>query len=118
MKKLLYCAAALATLLFAGSCQRENLEPAVEGTTVSYTVKVPGTVTKADGEVSYTGEVNQLIYEVHRIKEDGTTAKLYQQTADITDGVANLDIEFIKDQRFTVLFWAQKSGVYGTDNLQ
>ena len=41
MRKLLYCAAALELGIFAGSCQRENLEPAVEGTTVTYTVKVP-----------------------------------------------------------------------------
>ena len=31
MKKLLYCAAALAAVFFAGSCQRENLEPVAGG---------------------------------------------------------------------------------------
>ena len=118
MKKLLYCAAALATLLFAGSCQRENLEPAVEGATVSYTVKVPGAVTKADGE-DYSGAVNQLVYEVHRVNEDETSVRLYQKTAEITGGVANVDIEVVKDQNFTILFWAQKSGVaFDTESLK
>ena len=112
MKKLLYCAAALATLLFAGSCQRENLEPAVEGTTVSYTVTVPGAMaTKAS---AYNGVVDYLVYEVH-----GANGKLYQNNAKFENGVANVDIEVVKDQNFTILFWAQKEGVaYGTTNLK
>ncbi len=112
MKKLLYCAAALATLLFAGSCQRENLEPAVEGTTVSYTVTVPGAMaTKAS---DYNGVVDYLVYEVH-----GAKGKLYQNNAKFENGVANVDIEVVKDQNFTILFWAQKEGVaYGTTDLQ
>lgn len=117
MKKLLYCAAALATILFAGSCQRENLEPAVEGATVTYTVKVPGAMTtKASG--TYSGEVNELIYEVHRVNDDETSERLYQKSAEISAGVANVDIEVVKDQNFTILFWAQKKDVaFGTDNL-
>ena len=60
MKRLLYCAAALATLLFA-SCQQENLEPVGGGTAVTYTVEAPGALqTKAIADGT---NVDELIYE-------------------------------------------------------
>lgn len=114
MKKLLYGIAALAIAFLAGSCQRENLEPVAEGTTVTYTVQVPGALTTKAGE-TYGGAVNQLVYEVHRVLADETTQLLYQKTETITNGVVNLDIEFVKDQNFKVLFWAQKENVYNKD---
>ena len=119
MKKLILIAASLASMFLAGSCQRENLEPVVEGTTVTYTVKVPGAeATKADQP--YSGVVNKLIYEVHRVVNADTHAseRLYQKTVDIEGGVAKLNIEVVKDQDVTILFWAQKDGVeFGTENL-
>ena len=58
MKKLIFSAAVMASAFFAASCQQEMLDPQAEGTTVTYTVEVPGALaTKAaDGF--------ELIYEV------------------------------------------------------
>ena len=61
MKKLIYCAAALATALFAGSCQQEMLDTTATETTVTYTVALPDAQTKAIGDGL---NVDQLIYEV------------------------------------------------------
>lgn len=116
MKKLILIAASLASMFLAGSCQHENLEPAQVVDTVTYTVQLPSAiVTKAD----YKGEVNQLIYEVHYLKGN-EYVKLYQLDADIENGKVELPIEFVRDQKYKVLFWAQKKDnrVYKTSSLK
>ena len=124
MKKILYSAAALALAFFAGSCQQENLEPVVSGNTVTYTVQVADAVaTRALGD-DITA-VNELVYEVYRTKEEETTSftdvdhLLYHKTAEVKNGVATIEIEFVNDQNFTVLFWAHVQGndVYDVDDL-
>ena len=123
MKKILFFATALAGLFLAGSCQRENLEPA--GNTVTYTVQLADAVgTKALGdEIS---AVNELVYEVWRTQGREITAfdaekdnLLYHRTAKVDNGVATIELEFINDQNFTVLFWAhtKDNGVYNVDKL-
>ena len=125
MKKLLYCAAALATLLFAGSCQRENLEPAQESAAVTFTVEAPAALqTKA---IADGLNVNQLIYEVWLTDELGVLTsgaqKLYQAETTMAEdnGVnkATLTLDLVNDQKFTVLFWAQvkEAGAYTTAEL-
>ena len=118
MKKLIICAAALATALFAGSCQKENFEQADGGNTVTYTVEVPGVATKAIGDAT---NVNQLIYEVWRTgsAEDTTleptpadaaeprTELLYQKKVAVENRVATFEVDLVKDQNYTILFWAQ-----------
>lgn len=124
MKKILYSAAALALAFFAASCQQENLEPVVSGNTVTYTVQVADAVaTRALGD-DITA-VDELVYEVYRTKEPATTSftdvdhLLYHKTADVKNGVATIEIEFVNDQNFTVLFWAhtKDNGVYNVENL-
>ena len=125
MKKLLYCAAALATLLFAGSCQRENLEPAQESAAVTFTVEAPAALQTraiADGL-----NVNELIYEVWLTETLGdltqNAQRLYQAKTDmaVENGVnkATLTLDLVNDQKFTVLFWAQvkEAAAYTTDKL-
>ena len=125
MKKLLYCAAALATLLIAGSCQRENLEPAQESAAVTFTVEAPAALQTraiADGL-----NVNELIYEVWLTETLGdltqNAQKLYQAKTDmaVENGVnkATLTLDLVNDQKFTVLFWAQvkEAAAYTTDKL-
>ena len=96
MKKLLYCAAALAMAFFAGSCQQENLEPVAGNGTVTFTVEAPANVqTKAiaDGQ-----NVDQLVYEVWLTPNIGTLdggQKLYQ--ADTTDFSPLLSLEKLTD---------------------
>ena len=124
MKKILYSAAALALAFFAGSCQQENLEPVVSGNTVTYTVQVADAVaTRALGD-DITA-VNELVYEVYRTEAEGVMEfsnadnLLYHKTAEVKNGVATIEIEFVNDQNFTVLFWAHTAGntIYDVDDL-
>ena len=125
MKKILYSAAAMALAFFAASCQQENLEPVVKANTVTYTVQVADAVaTRALGD-DITA-VNELVYEVYRTVEPGETDfttgvdnLLYHKTATITNGVATIELEFVNDQNFTVLFWAHTAGntIYDVDDL-
>ena len=123
MKKLIYSAAILALAFLAGSCQRENLEPVAANGTVTYTVQVPGAIaTKADDGVN---NVDKLVYEVYRTAGEKVTAFsgadhcLYHREAEVKDGKAEIALEFVNDQNFTVLFWAYDSStnVYDVDDL-
>ena len=116
MKKLIFSLSALAALLLAGSCQRENLEPVQQGGTVTYTVQVPGALaTKAVGD-------NELIYEVYRETQvsDETAKPIYEGTTTFSGNSVDLPLEFVKNQKFVVLFWAQKEGskVYDIKDLR
>ena len=127
MKKLIYCALALAAGLLAASCQQENLEPAGQGDyTVTYTVEAPMDVqTKA---IADGLNVDELIYEVWWTSADETrdlskAQRLYQgrTTMIVRDGVnkGTVTLNLVKDQHYTILFWAQVegTGVYNTENL-
>lgn len=125
MKKLLYCAAALAMAIFAGSCQQEKLEPVAGNGTVTFTVEAPANVqTKA---IADGLNVNELVYEVWLTNELGkltqNAQKLYQATTTMAEenGVnkASITLDLVNDQKFTVLFWAQVqgTGVYNTQEL-
>ncbi len=124
MKKIMLLVSAFAGLFFAASCQQENLEPVVSGNTVTYTVQVADAVaTRALGD-DITA-VNELVYEVYRTKAEGVKVfsdedhLLYHKTAEVKNGVATIEIEFVNDQNFTVLFWAhtKDNGVYNVENL-
>jgi len=126
MKKLLYCAAALAVAFFAGSCQQEKLEPVAESNVVTFTVEAPaGIQTKA--KIADGLNVDELIYEVWLTETlgvlDNKAQKLYQgkTTMQVVDGVnkATLTLDLVNDQKFTILFWAQvkDTGVYDTEEL-
>lgn len=117
MKKFLFIAAVSVLAFFAGSCQRENLEPVAGGTTVTYTVNVPDAIaTKADDGVT------RLIYEVYRAAEVDDLSKdpIYEGVATLNNGTASLELEFVKNQNFKVLFWAQDPDVtaYVTEDLR
>ena len=119
-------ASALAGLFLAASCQQENLEPVGKGNTVTYTVEAPGTLqTKA---IADGMNVNELVYEVWITSANGTTnlngaQKLYQATAEMfhEDGKnkATITLDLVKDQHYTVLFWAQvaEADAYNTTEL-
>lgn len=117
MKKLIYSAAALAMMLFAG-CQQELPEPVAQESTVTYSVELPGVQTKAIGDGF---NVDQLVYEVWKTDEaevrnlwDSETAtRLYQKTVPMAtiDGEqkTTITLNLVHDQNYTVLFWAQNS---------
>ena len=108
MKKIIYSVAAMALAFFAVSCQQENLEPVVSGNTVTYTVEVPGALaTRALG--NETIAVDRVYYEVYREKEVGakTAEPVYEGSKPVSNGKASFELEFVKNQKFVVLFWAQ-----------
>jgi hypothetical protein len=115
MKTILYNIAALAAVVFAASCQQESLEVA-DGNIVTYSVKVPESLkTKANAE-DYI-----LNYEVYRAGEvsKSEASAVYEGTATFDAGTANFDLEFVKNQNFVVLFWAQTyelQSKLGTEN--
>ena len=132
MKKLIYCALALAAGLFASSCQQENLEPVAKGNTVTYTVEVPGVATKAADPNRFIGDgqnVDQLIYEVWKTdsKNDNVltevekkTYLLYRSEAVVDDGKAVFSVDLVNNQNYTILFWAQvrEGEHYNTESLK
>lgn len=118
LNRLLYLVAATGLLVFALSCQREDMGPAGETCTLTYKVEFPLEFdTKA--AAAYEGDVNQLIYEVHYKNAEGNYIKLYQQEAEIQNGSVELPVELVRDQDYMVLFWAQVAGkgIYNTENL-
>ena len=132
MKKLIYCAAALATALFAGSCQQELLETTGSETTVTYSVELPGAVTKAgetDSKIGDGSNVTELIYELWLVGDDAaitsSSTRLFHKTTPMlkreSDGKrhASVTLNLVQDQKYRVLFWAQVGGkeIYVTDNL-
>ena len=123
MRKIMLLASALAGLFLAGSCQRETLEPEQTGQKVTFTIEAPAAMqTKAiaDGQ-----NVNQLIYEVWLTPTLGDlengAQKLYKAEAKMdSDGTTNkaeLTLDLVNDQKFTVLFWAQVDDTYNTTEL-
>ena len=104
MKKLLYCAAALAAMFFT-ACQQENLEPVAGENTVTYTVNVSDVATKAIG--NDVNSVNKLYYQVY----NNDNELFYDGDADIDGGVASVNLKFVKEQTFKVLFWAQNENL-------
>lgn len=103
MKKILYSVTALAALFFSASCQQEKLE-AVEGNKVTYSVKMPESI-----ETKASAEDFILNYEVYRAGEVDVpdASVVYEGTAPFDNGIASFNLEFVKNQNFVVLFWAQ-----------
>ena len=128
MKKLIYCAAALATALFAGSCQQELLDTPAGETTFTYSVEIPEAMTKAIGDGT---NVNNLFYEVWITKTENDqtldgAVRLYHKNIEMVresgkTSRANVTLNLVQNQFYTILFWAQcgnaGQGVYDVTNL-
>ena len=114
MKKMLYCAAALASMLFAASCQQEKFETMGDGM-VTFTVTAPGdldTRAYADGE-----NVNEVHYAVYKTNDgepnalkDSNSTPLAQGVVEMSNKRATLELDLLQDQYYTILFWAQVEG--------
>ena len=121
MKKLIFCAAALATLLFAGSCQRENLEPV--GGPVTFTVTAPGDLdTRAYADGENVNEVHWAVYKTYEAPNalDGTDGPLAQGVVPMANKKASVELDLLQDQEYTILFWAQvkDAGHYNIGDLR
>ena len=132
MKKILLFASALAGLFLAGSCQRENLEP-VGGNTVTFTVEAPGAIATKAGTINAGAtiadgtNVNEVHYEVYKNVERVEHALLDPDSEPMAKGVvemankkANITLDLLQDQEYTVIFWAQVEGAghYDTSDLR
>ena len=125
MKKILLFASALAGLFLAASCQQENLEPEQMAGTVKFTVEAPGAMaTKAIADGMNVDEVH---YEVYKNVEGVDHALLDPDSEPMAKGVvamenkkANITLDLLQDQKYTVIFWAQVEGTghYDTSDLR
>ena len=124
MKKLIYCALALAAGLFAASCQQENLEPVQGGNTVTFTVEIPEVATKAIGDAE---NVDNLVYAVYRVTgENEADAKanltpekfVYQDHNSVLNGKSTVSLELVNDQAYLILFWAQVGNTWFDNEYQ
>ena len=131
MKKLIFGAVIMAFAFFAVSCQQEKLEPELAGgNTVTYTVQIPSSAaTRAIGD--QITAVDKVYYEVYRAAEVGDPEKepVYEGSSPVVNNnQASFSLDFIKNQNFVVLFWAQSSslvqtsenpnGMYNIDDLR
>ena len=116
MKKIIFSVAVMVSAFFAASCQQEMLETQAGTNTVTYTVDVPSAIaTKAIGD--QVTAVDKVYYEVYRAAEveDLSKAPVYQGEKPVINNSASFDLEFVKNQEFVVLFWAQNSALVQTD---
>ena len=93
MKKILLFVSALAGVLFAGSCQREELAPAGENGVVTFEVGIPENATRV-AVVDNGTNINDLVYAVYRTSatslEDAQVDELDEKN--YIDGY-NLDVD-------------------------
>ena len=113
MKKYFLSLVAMAAMLFATSCQESLVEPQLAGPT-TFTVQLPDQMgTKAIGEAS---SVNKLYVQVY--PSDVTKNLVFQTTADVVDGLADVELNLIQDQSYDIIFWAQNGNAYTTADLR
>lgn len=113
MKHLLYTIAALAALVLAASCTREQ-EGAISGTnaTVTFTVTAPGVATKGLSDGSQIGSLAVAVY-------DGASTPSYMealsQAAVITGSAPtwNVSIPVVKNLAYSFVFFAKSSSDNG-----
>ncbi|MBO7322704.1 MAG: hypothetical protein J6U51_03870 [Bacteroidales bacterium] len=114
MKKYFLSIVALAGMLFATSCQESLVEPQMDGTT-TFTVQVPdGMGTKAIGDASIIDRLYVAVYpnfdETLTVPQDLTA--IYKTQADVSGGTATVTLNLIQDQKYDIVFWAQKGESY------
>ena len=120
MKKILLFVSALAGVLFAGSCQREELAPAGENGVVTFEVSIPEVATKA--VVDDGSEINKLVYDVYWTDASVETAPapdqltlLYKGTKEVVNHATTIQVELMNDKNYVILFWAQRDNTWGVE---
>ena len=101
MKKLIYCVAAMATVLFA-SCQKEVLAPvANEAATVSFSVNTPEIATRAYSDGLTATVLQYAVYDAAGNELEDLT---------VTDGeihtTAEVKLQLVTGNTYSVIFWA------------
>ena len=111
MKNMFKTLAAVAMIALAASCSKDAAEaPAVvdETAKVSFTVELPGVVSRATNDGT---TAKKLFYAVYEAGEKGKTdgACLFQESADIALSTT-VNLELVADQTYDLVFWAQAEG--------
>ena len=101
MRKLIYCVAAMATVLFA-SCQKEVLAPvANEATTVSFSVNTPEIATRAYSDGTTATVLQYAVY-----KANGEYLPALTETEGTINGSTTVKLELTTGNTYSVIFWA------------
>ena len=120
MKKILLFTAALAALLSAASCQKEEMGAVEAGNgNVTFTIQTPeDAVTKAIGDGT---NVDIVYYEIYKADEKGQPVDdvLVDDTVEMSNKEASLTLNLLEDQKYVALFWAQvdAADAYNTNEL-
>ena len=126
MKKFLLYASAIASMMLAGSCQKEVLAPVSEGeTSVKFAIALPdGLQTKAMSQAESTDIVYYEIWnsdwsrQLYPVEEAGVQSAY---ASAVVDGCkATIDLKLISDQTYNFIFWAQNEacGAYDVTELK
>ena len=126
MKKFLLYASAIASMMLAGSCQKEVLAPVSEGeASVKFSIALPeGLQTKAMSQAESTDIVYYEIWnsdwsrQLYPVEEAGVQSAY---ASAVVDGCkATIDLKLISDQTYNFIFWAQNEacGAYDVTELK
>ena len=120
MKKILLFTAALAALLSAASCQKEEMGAVEDGNgNVTFTIQTPeDAVTKAIGDGT---NVDIVYYEIYKAENKQPVGEpLVDATVEMSNKAASLTLNLLEDQDYVALFWAQVNGknYYNVGNLR
>ena len=114
MKKNFLSLVALASMLFATSCQESVVEPQLSGPT-TFTVQLPEQMgTKTIGEAK---NVDALYVAVYNEAAPGAKA-IFKTQETVVNGVAEVTLNLIQDQSYDIVFWAQKGTSYVDENSE
>lgn len=115
MKKIYFAAISAALLMLAAACSNEAVEPANQAT-VQFSVNLDDIQSRA---ISDGTTVDQLIFAVYD-NEGNELTDLRQNNVTITGRQAQVTTTVARGQKYTFVFWAQKSGnnYYNTTNLK
>ena len=117
---MIFASAVIATL-FAGACQREEMNTVAEEVAVSISLELPAAYqTKAMA----MAELTDVVY--YEIWNSDFTKKLYPAAGEepsyvaVTGCQATLDLTLVSAQTYNFIFWAQNKdcGAYTIDNLK
>ena len=106
MKNIFKTLAAVAMIALAASCSKDAAEaPAVvdETAKVSFTVELPGIVSRATND----GETAKDLYCAVYSNDPQAQTPLFVETAQMQDRKATISMELVPDQTYDLVFWAQ-----------
>ena len=120
MKNMFKTLAAVALIALAASCSKDAAEaPAVvdETAKVSFTVELPGVVSRATNDGTTATELH---YAVYQDNGDNTNTLLF--STDVEDQVKTMsslsttvELDLVSQQTYDIVFWAQAPGAYDPD---